>query len=191
MNVCLQEVAKDRANLEKQFSTIVRGMAYPYGTYSNQVVECLKCAGIVYSRTVVTTGSFALPTDWMRLSATCHHNDSKLMELAEQFVNGTVTNKSWMFYMWGHSYEFDINDNWDVIEKFAEYIGGKEYIWYATNLEIYEYIEAYKRLVFDMEGTRVYNPTAYELWLERDNMIYAVKPGETMVFDKSSFQMGA
>ncbi len=183
MNVCLQEVVKDRTNLEKQFGTIVRGMAYPYGTYSDQVVECLKCAGIVYSRTTVSTGGFALPSDWMRLPATCHHNDERLMALAKQFVDGVVNNKAWMFYLWGHSYEFDMNDNWDVIEKFAEYIGGKDDIWYATNLEIYDYVEAYKRLLFDMEGTRVFNPTAYEVWLERDKVIYAVKPGEVLTFD--------
>ncbi|MCR4719216.1 MAG: hypothetical protein K5768_06260 [Firmicutes bacterium] len=28
-----------------------------------------------------------------------------------------------MFYLWGHSYEFDNNDNWEVIENFAKFIG--------------------------------------------------------------------
>lgn len=45
-NVILQEVVKDRENLENQFHTVVRGMAYPFGTYNDQVVECLKMAGL-------------------------------------------------------------------------------------------------------------------------------------------------
>lgn len=39
-------------------------------------------------------------------------------------------------YVWGHSYEFDNHDNWDVIEKFCAYMGNRNDIWYATNLEI-------------------------------------------------------
>ena len=26
-------------------------------------------------------------------------------------------------YVWGHSYEFDQADNWEVIERFCEYAG--------------------------------------------------------------------
>ena len=44
---------------------------------------------------------------------------------------------------WGHSYEFDNNDNWEVIENFAEYIGGRDDVWYATNIEIYDYVKDY------------------------------------------------
>ena len=49
-----------------------------------------------------------------------------------------------MFYLWGHSYEFDENDNRDVIEKFAEFVGGRDDIWYATNIEIYDYVNIRK-----------------------------------------------
>ena len=64
------DVIKDREALEDQFGTIIRGMAYPYGTYSDSVVECLKNCGIVYSRTTKATMKFDLPTDWLRMSAT-------------------------------------------------------------------------------------------------------------------------
>ena len=35
--VCTYEVLQDRLNLEKQFQTIIRGMAYPFGTFSDSV----------------------------------------------------------------------------------------------------------------------------------------------------------
>ena len=81
------EVNKDRENLENQFSTIVRGMAYPYGTYSDEVVEVLKILNIAYSRTTISTEDFRIPTDWLRLTATCHHKHPNLMKFAEEFVN--------------------------------------------------------------------------------------------------------
>jgi hypothetical protein len=179
---CLQEVMQDRANLEEQFGVLVRGMAYPFGTYNDQVVEILRMAGIVYSRTVVSTGRFEIPSDWLRLPATCHHDDPRLMELAQDFAEerNSFFGKPQLFYLWGHSYEFEAHDNWNVIENFAQYIGGREDIWYATNLEIYEYVENYRKLVFSMDGRRVYNPSCQEIFLSADGISYSVKPGETI-----------
>lgn len=180
--VCTYEVVKDRENLERQFGRIVRGMAYPFGTYSDAVVDVLKSAGIVYARTTYTTGKFDIPADWLRLPATCHHNDPRLMELAKQFVEEKPRDNRppWLFYVWGHSYEFEIKDNWHVIEDFAAYIGGKDDIWYATNIEIYEYIEAWGRLVFSMDENVVQNPTARTLWLHRGCDVHVIEPGETV-----------
>lgn len=182
-NVCVREVAKDRENLEQQFHRFVKGMAYPYGTYSDEVVQILKQTGIAYARTTISSRNFKIPKDWLRLEATCHHNDERLEELEKQFVEGEVmfNREPWLFYLWGHSYEFERDDNWDVIEQFASYVGGREDIWYATNLEIYEYVEAYRRLENSMDGTRIYNPTLKEIFFETANEISSIKPGETIV----------
>lgn len=78
-------------NLEADYDVMVRGMAYPFGTYNNQVVEILKQCGIVYSRTTVSTERFDMPSDWLRLPATCHHNNPRLMKLAHNFVKESVS----------------------------------------------------------------------------------------------------
>ena len=70
-----------------------------------------------------------------------------------------------LFYLWGHSFEFDRNNNWDVIEEFAEFVGNREDIWYATNGEIYDYVFAYDLLRFNAEGNRCYNPSAVDVYL--------------------------
>ena len=178
VNICTHEVLKDRETLERDFDCIVRGMAYPFGTYNDQVVETLKQCGIVYSRTVASTENFAIPTDWLRMPATCHHNNPRLMELAKSFVEKSYDRAPALFYVWGHSYEFEANDNWDVIEEFAEYIGNRKEIWYATNIEVYDYIAAYKQLQFSVDGSKVYNPTAVTLYFESAGVNYCVAPGE-------------
>lgn len=175
---CMYEVMKDRENLEEQFSTIVRGMAYPYGTYNDRVVEILRDAGIVYCRTVAATENFDIPADWLRLAATCHHGDPKLMELARRFVMTSPAGDPWLFYLWGHSYEFEMNDNWNVIEEFAAYVGGREDIWYATNIEVHDYVEAYRSMAVSADGRRVYNPSAYPLYYEKDGKTASLAPGE-------------
>ncbi len=180
VNMCTKDLMDDREKLESQFGTIVRGMAYPFGTHSEDVVASMRSVGIVYSRTVHSTRDFNMPTDWMRLPATCHHNDPELMKLAHRFVEESSWGRPWMFYLWGHSYEFEENNNWEVIEEFAEFMSGRDDIWYATNIEIYDYQDAFKRLLFSMDGSIVNNPTAYELWFFLNGKEYSIKPGETL-----------
>lgn len=176
------EVIKDRENLEAQFGTIVRGMAYPFGTFNDEVVEVLRSCGIAYARTVISTKKFKIPTDWLRLPATCHHKEAELMTLAEKFITkkALTSEEPMLFYLWGHSYEFEADDNWNVIEEFAAYVGGKDNVWYATNIEIYEYIEAYKRLVFSVDGSMIYNPTDRDLWCYHNKKIIKIPSGDTV-----------
>ena len=185
----VMEVMEDRKNLEAMFGTIIRGMAYPQGTYNDAVVEALKHTGVVYSRTCISTHDFRLPTDWLRLTATCHHKDDRLFELADQFLTETpldlrINWEPWLFYLWGHSYEFDHNserNNWNRIEQFAEKMGGHDDIWYATNIEIIDYMEVLKRLQYTCDCTKVYNPSAQSAWLEVNDCKIVEVPGGALV----------
>lgn len=179
------EIAKDRENLERQFGGIVRGMAYPNNSYSDDVIRVLEDCGIVYARTTESTKRFDIPTNWLRLNPTCHHNDPMLPELTKKFVEEAPKDyrQPWLFYLWGHAYEFALNDNWDVIETFAKAVSGKADIWYATNIEIYEYVENFKRLVFSLNQERVKNPTAQDLWLMKNHTLYCVPAGQTVDLD--------
>lgn len=182
VNICNYEVLQDRINLEKEYDCFVRGMAYPFGTYSDQVVDVLKQCGIIYSRTVEITEKFDIPTDWLRLPATCHHNHPRLMELAENFLAPDRHGKPYLFYLWGHSYEFEADDNWNVIEEFAEYLGNRDNIWYATNIEVFDYVTAYNQLIFRVAEKKVYNPTCTELYFYTEGQVFCVNPGETLTY---------
>ena len=176
----IYEITKDRENLERDFGTIVRGMAYPFGTYNSEVVKVLEMCKVAYARTVEPTRKFTLPDNWLILNPTCHHNNPDLMELAKRFVENKSKSGVFMFYLWGHSYEFHDNDNWNIIEEFAEYMGGKDDIWYATNIEIYDYVQAFNRLETSYDKKIIYNPTAIDVWVEIDKKPIVVKAGETV-----------
>ncbi len=175
------EVLKDRENLEGQFGCLVRGLAYPFGTFDDAVKEALKNCGIAYARTVKSTHSFDLPEDWLEWDPTCHHGDPRLWELVQIFLDKIILNKPWIFYLWGHSYEFDKADNWAVIEEFARRMGGREDLWYATNLEIHDYVQAFRALRFSVDGSRICNPTARTLWLQVGQQEVCLMPGEERV----------
>lgn len=182
--VAVDEVLNDRIALENLFDTFITGMAYANGSYDDRVVDILKKCGIEYARITPPTEKFEIPNDWLRWAPTCHHSHPKLMEFARAFVEDEPYWYYWgqfpkLFYLWGHSYEFNGNDNWSVFEEFAEYVGNREDIWYATNIEIYKYVKAFEALQFSANGEKVYNPTAMDVYLNYFKEEILVKSGET------------
>ena len=174
-----QEILEDRKNLERLTGGLVRGHAYPNGSYSEEIKQLFRQLGIAYGRVVESVPNYALPRDPMEWHPTCHHTDPELMKKAEFFANFQKRQYLKLMYVWGHSYEFDDKDNWDVIEKFCEYMGGREDIWYATNIEIIDYMEAAKNLKFSADNEFVYNPGVQSVWLQVDDKkIVEVKGGQ-------------
>lgn len=160
----VQEIMEDRIKLENIVEYPVRGLSYPFGTYSDQVVSLLPALGIEYARTIESHGRFDMPKDLFRWHPTCHHN--KVMEYASQFV-ALEERPSHMalLYVWGHSYEFEDEGNWDLLDRLGEIVAGKQDIWYATNAEIVSYIQALKRLRFSADCRMVHNPSAQSVWV--------------------------
>lgn len=174
------QIFEDRKELERMFGVEIRGMAYPYGQFTDEMINIAENCGIVYSRTTHSTNSFSIPNDWMRLNPTCHHNSPRLKELTEKFISETVTERAILFYLWGHTFEFETNDNWNVIEEFCEQIKNKDDIWYATNIEIYDYIAAFRALRYTADGNSIYNPTCTPVYIyvkdTKEQLI--VEPGQ-------------
>lgn len=182
-NVAALEVINDRAKLEELTGELVRGFAYPYGTFNKEVEGVLAACGMEYARTVCSTCGFELPVNFLEWHPTCHHENPKLMELTEAFC-GNKENKALLFYLWGHSYEFRVHDNWEVMEDFLKYISAyKEEISMLTNIEIVDYVKAFKQLLRSTDGKLVYNHAATDLWFEKDGRVYCIHAGEKLCLE--------
>ena len=135
----LRQVNEDRKNLSALAGYEVVGMAYPGGgvNYTPAVAELLRARGSVqYARTTVATDAFELPKDLLTLHPSVHLiNFSDSFALAERFLALTPDVPA-LFYIWGHSYEFDIHDTWDRVEDFCRLVSGRDDIFYGTNAEI-------------------------------------------------------
>lgn len=199
----IKEVLNCRLELEERFGRIIRGMAYPdtgilyfeNGNDYDTIKKYLTDLGIVYARSLAgDNNKFRMPTDWHNWIPTVHHSNPAVMDYIDDFlkIDNTVgyvsTRSSRLFYMWGHSFEFDGNDNWDLLDRICEKLGGHDDIWYATNIEIYEYVNAYNSLVHSADASMVYNPTLYTVWFEVDGTLYNIKPGETLSIDISAIK---
>lgn len=135
----IRQVEDDRKNLSELVGNEVVGMAYPCGGINNddRVAEVIKNnTGVRFSRTITSSYSFDLQDNLYRFNPTVYDRETKKMfELAEQFLN-MKTNKLQVFYIWGHSYELDIDDTWEQFDEFCKLVSGRKDIFYGTNSEI-------------------------------------------------------
>ena len=199
----VQELLEDRKFLESVMGYPIRGIAYPNGSYSKRIGSIAKSIGYVYGRAVgdsyamvhatelanndaqgpVPVGDetgFSLPSDFMEWKATCHHNHN-LMKFGENFKALYKKQYLYMMYVWGHSYEFENDNNWNLMDEFCSLIGGQDDIWYATNIEIVDYMDVFDRLQFAADLSFVYNPSAASAWLIiNDTHVVEVKGGTTV-----------
>ena len=201
------EVIRDtldcRLGLEELLGTIVRGMAYPDSGIRNiqvgcadyeKIRECLRDLDIAYSRTLGgDNDSFEVPNDFYAWMPTAHHNNEHVFEFIEKFnslkedgvYSASKTPK--LFYLWGHAYEFDRDNNWDRMEEICAKLSGKDDIWYATNIEICDYVKAYESLIWSADARMVYNPTLIDVWMWSDGRIYCVRSGERIKIQDGTF----
>lgn len=135
----IRQTEQDRLNLSALAGYEVRGMAYPGGgvNYNENVAKTIRAnTGVKYARTTVCTGNFAPQDELMTFRPTVKHTDfDRLFALGEAFIN-LQPEIPQLFYIWGHSYEFDIDNTWDRIEEFCRMIAGRDDIFYGTNAEV-------------------------------------------------------
>ena len=164
----VRQVLEDRERLEALSGGVVDGMAYPFGDWNAEVIQGLRSCGIRYSRTTRATNEFpCAPEDWLAWHPTCHDRNA-----APALVEKFFTMKSWdktarLFYIWGHSYEFDREGGWEAIETLCRTIRerGSDTIWAATNGMVRNYMDAVRSLRFGVEGRNVINPSAADVWI--------------------------
>lgn len=194
----IKDTLECRLALEKDFGCIIRGMAYPdcgitrfhNGTTKEQVKNYLKALGIVYARSLYGDNNrFELPEDFLEWIPTVDSCNPKIMEYIDEFLTidykkdntYAMLTQPKLFFVWGHSFAYGDDDTWEKWEEICQKLAHQEEVWYATNIEIYEYVKAYQSLVFSADESMVYNPTLKTVWFEVDKKLYYVLPGEMVL----------
>lgn len=194
----IRDVLDCREELEDRFGRIIRGYAYPdsgitrfingieYSTIKNQ----LAAMGIAYARSLAgDNNNFLIPNDPHNWIPTAHHNNPSLNAWVDEFISMDVDSQyagsrfPRLLYIWGHSSEFDRDDNWSLIEGIAEKLGKATDVWAATNIEFIEYLNAFRSLITSAKGDRVYNPTLKTIYFVADGKSFCIKPGEEILLE--------
>lgn len=186
----VREVVDDRKALESLVGYPVRGMSYPFGSYNDDVIASLKHTGIEYARTVEASHNFAIPDNFLAWNPTIHnfgeaeydgmtaHQSAeeyqRFDDLTQQFLK---TDEIALYYVWGHSWEFDGGDNrWQRIDEFFKAIGNREDVHYTTQIDLVDYVNAYQQLRFSVDKALVTDLSAISVFVLYDNSSIEIKP---------------
>lgn len=175
------EIGEDKRLLEEITGEPVRGYSYPNGFVNDEVRTALSLHGIKYSRVVKEHGRFGIPNDFLMWEPTMHHAPS-MIDKIEEFKNSYYAMP--LFFIWGHSHEFPRaghNTTWETMEEFCDKFTAtlEDTVWYATCIEIYNYITALRSLSFTTDLKAVYNPSAQTVWISVDGTPVMIPSGTT------------
>jgi peptidoglycan/xylan/chitin deacetylase (PgdA/CDA1 family) len=182
----IYEVLEDRKELERLTAFPVRGMSYPFGNTNDFVIEAISGLGIEYARTVGDTYNFGFPTDFLKWQPTIHMfgktnyipnetaNDRR--ELA-QFYQLTTdflkANSLALFYVWGHSWEYEGPGNkWAEVEKFFKIVSKNPDICYTTQIGLVDYLNAFKNLKFSVDKSMVTNLSSINVFVKINGKVF-------------------
>ena len=188
------EIAEDRKELERLVGYPVRGMAYPFGNTNDDVVAIIDDLGIEYARTVGDTYNFEIPKDFLRWYPTIHQfakaywepnqpeKDKKELEAFYKVIADFLATKQLaVLDIWGHSWEMGLDQNkWDETEKFFTLLANNPTIHYTKQIDLVDYINAFRNLKFSVDKSSVTNTSSLNICIKKNDTIYTVQAGSSM-----------
>ena len=188
------EIAEDRKELERLVGYPVRGLAYPFGNTNDDVVAIIDDLGIEYARTVGDTYNFEIPKDFLRWYPTIHQfakaywepnqpeKDKKELEAFYKVIADFLATKQLaVLDIWGHSWEMGLDQNkWDETDKFFTLLANNPTIHYTKQIDLVDYINAFRNLKFSVDKSSVTNTSSLNICIKINNTIYTVQAGSSM-----------
>ncbi len=110
------DIAEGRERLRQFFAQRVLGFAYPFGSYSEAVMQLVHEAGHVYARTAHSVDYPYPPENPMAFHPCCHFLAPDLWLRYEN------ARKCGVFSFWGHSYEMITETMWSAFEEMIKRI---------------------------------------------------------------------
>jgi len=111
-----KDIVDGRKQLQDFFGASILGFAYPYGSYSDAVMDIIQDAGHTYARTTKNVPLVFPPENAMEFHPTCKFNTEDFYERYEKAKECGV------FYFWGHSYEITTDEILRDFEAKIKYI---------------------------------------------------------------------
>ncbi len=160
-----------KADIEAVFGKgTVNTYVWPYSEQKNeQIVNYIReCGDYIAMRATGelrdSTG-FSLPADRMRWRYNAQYNT--VCDVAALFEAYEDDGELKFFSFGVHSHDFENNNRWDELERFAELYGNRpEDFWYASVEEIFAYEDAVRGLI--VTDTAVENPSDITVYIKVD-----------------------
>ena len=172
----LRELGADKFFLEKLTGREVAGYATPFYYYSDLMEDCVRNCGFAYARISEESGDYSVPDNFYRWRGSKFHWDDDL----EDFVDGFLATHQElaMCQVVGHSYDLDVMDRWDLMERVCRRVGQNPDVWAAAHIELVRYLSAMR--LAKITDHSIENESDAALWFEVNGVRVLLQPGESI-----------
>lgn len=172
----LKELGADKYFLETLTGRKVAGYATPFYYYSDLMESCARHCGFAYARISEESNDYSVPDNFYRWRGSKFHWDADL----EAFVRGFLETEQELALcqLVGHSYDLDVMDLWDTMERICHMVGNAPDVWAASHIEIVRYLQAMNQL--QIHEREIRNPTGIPLWIRINGEKIVLQPGESV-----------
>ena len=120
----IRQVKEDCENLSKIFNRDINAFAFPFHDQTEEHIQILKeNLNLNYIRYSYFEESY-LPKDRYHIPLNALYNDNDLYEKLKKFKNNDLDNS--LFVIAGHSYEFEVRNEWERIEELLKYLSSNK-----------------------------------------------------------------
>ncbi len=178
-------VTEGKKDLERIFGEgSIRGFVYPYSrshVWSEEMRQFIEKNNeyVRDSRVITDTTGFAVPDDWKNWA--CNTTYNNLLSTAQKYAALADDGKLKMLCAGIHTSDLSKScddgvhtDYWYQLEDFCSLYGNKNNTyWYATNIEIYDYVKATQNLKITEQG--IVNNSPVDVYLTIDGQKTVIK----------------
>ena len=116
----IRQVKEDIANLNEIFNIKVEGFAFPFHDQTEQNILTVKeNVELSYIRYSCLKNDY-IHKDRYHIHLNALYDDVDIYEKLEQYAHTDIENS--LFVIAGHSYEFEVKNDWEKIEKLLKYL---------------------------------------------------------------------
>lgn len=132
----INEVKKDIENLNKIFDNSIKGFAFPFHDQTEDNIKTIvDNFHLEYIRYSYLTNEY-MPRDRYHIPINALYDDNDIYQRLEAFKKNKLENS--LFLIAGHSYEFEMKNDWDKIENLLAYLKNDKEI---TVLTVYDAVK--------------------------------------------------
>ena len=116
----IKEVEEDRKNLSNIFNQNIESFAIPFDQYNEEIIEIIKNNTKIKNIRIPLFSDSYIPKSPYHVHINAFYDDIDIYKKLELFSKNNLMNS--MFVIVGHSYEFEVKNDWEKIENLLKYI---------------------------------------------------------------------
>lgn len=126
----VNQVLSDVERLEQVFGSEINTFSFPFHDWNDDVIKTILTNTKIKNIRISKISNDYLPQDRFHIHLNAFYDDYDIYKKLEEYSKNNLENS--LFTIVGHSYEFEVKNDWDKIENLLKYLSSNKDILVTT-----------------------------------------------------------